>query len=55
MPNNPAVDPTRSILRGVSARDAERPAREVLAAVPWDGARRRDTLPAAAFLAAIRG
>ncbi len=55
MPTNPAVDPARPILRGVSPRDAERPAREVLTAVPWDGARRRDTLPAAAFLAAIRG
>jgi hypothetical protein len=55
VPTNPAVDATRTILRGVSARDAERPAREVLAAVPWEGVRRRDTLPAAAFLAAIRG
>ncbi len=55
MPTNPAVDAVRPILRGVSARDAERPAREVLAAVPWEGVRRRDTLPAAAFLAAIRG
>ncbi len=55
MPTNPAVDPARSILRGVSPREAERPARELLAAVPWEGQRRRDTLPAAAFLAAIRG
>ncbi len=55
MPTTAPPDAVRPILRGLSPREASRPAREILAAIPWDSARRRDTLPAAAFLAAIDG
>lgn len=50
-------EPTEShrVLRGLSARDEARPAAEVLAAIPWEGHRKRDTLPAEAFLAALQG
>lgn len=44
----------RRVLRGISARDEARPATEVLAEIAWDGRRKRDTLPAEAFLASIR-
>jgi hypothetical protein len=45
---------SRRVLRGISARDEARPAMEVLSAIPWDGHRKRDTLPAEAFLALIQ-
>lgn len=43
------------LLRGLTPRDEARASGEVLGAIAWDGKPRRDTLPAAAFLAAIRG
>jgi hypothetical protein len=43
------------VLRGLQPRDAARASGEVLGAIAWDGKPRRDTLPAAVFLAAIRG
>jgi len=45
----------RPVLRGLTPRDEVRASGEVLGAIAWDGKPRRDTLPAAVFLAAIRG
>lgn len=47
--------PPTGVLRGLQPRDAARASGEVLGAIAWDGKPRRDTLPAAVFLAAIRG
>lgn len=47
--------PPTAVLRGLSPRDQARASGDVLGAIAWDGTPRRDTLPAAAFLAAIRG
>lgn len=52
---NAPREPRARVLRGISTKDEQRPAGEVLAAIPWDRTTRRETLPAEAFLAAIRG
>jgi hypothetical protein len=46
----PRRDEPRRVLRGLSANDRARPAKDVLAAVPWDCERQKATLTAADFL-----
>ena len=40
--------------RGLSERDADRPAQEVMRRVAWDGKPPVEALPASAFLAKLR-
>lgn len=50
----PERSPPRPTLRGLSERDASRPARRVMDRVVWDGKLPLEALPARTFLARLR-